>query len=466
MKGITKRVVLSYFLIIFLTVAVLEIFLITAIKRYYYTNMQNLISNQLMSSADFYNNYFSSSSLEKNVQDNADIFWKNTDAEVQIIDKNKKMLMDSIGNFTEKPVNDNDVNEALDGTLGVYITNDKNNGDKMMYVSYPLKSIDQIEGVLRFAVSLSGIDKTVSRITNIFIIIGTIVIILSGLISILLSNSIVKPLKQVTSAAKKIASGRFTEKLNIERNDEIGELSATFNFMAEEILKNDKLKNEFIASVSHELRTPLTSIKGWAATIKAGDLENKAEILDGLDIIEKESDRLTLLVEELLDFSRLISGKISLSKDYMDINNNLRYIEKQFMPRAARQNINFIVETEEALPLFYGDSNRINQVIINVLDNAFKFTREDGVVELSAYKKQNNIIIKVRDTGIGIPKEDLPFVTEKFFKGKSNLSKNGLGLSISKEIITLHHGTIEIFSENEKGTEVYITLPAEEGELT
>lgn len=423
--------------------------------------MQNLISSQIMASADFYNNYFSSSSLENNIQDNADIFWKNTNAEVQIIDKNRKMLMDSIGNFTEDLIYDSDVNEALEGKLGSFVGIDKNSGEKLMYVSYPLKSLNEIEGALRFAVSLSEVDRTIRRITNIFLGIGVIVILISGMVSLLISNSIVKPIKEVTSVAKKIAAGRFNEKLTIHRNDEIGELSQTFNFMAEEILKNDRLKNEFIASVSHELRTPLTSIKGWAATIKLSDLENKAEILDGLDIIEKESDRLTSMVEELLDFSRLISGKLSLSKDYMDIKNNLKYIEKQFSLRAVRQKLNFKVIIEENLPLLFADSNRINQVIINLLDNAFKFTEEDGIVELSACKKDNSIILKVKDSGIGIPSEELPFVMEKFFKGKSSLSKTGLGLSISKEIVTMHNGNIEITSEYGKGTEAIVILPAE-----
>jgi len=465
LKGITRRLVLSYFFIIFITVAVLEAFLITALNKYYYSNMQNLLSNQITAAADFYNNYFSSSSLEKNVQDNADIFWKNTNAEVQIINKNNKLLMDSIGYFTDKSINDSDVDKALQGNLGVYIANDKNNSDKMMYVSYPLKSMGQIEGALRFAVSLSDVDKTIKRITNIFLLIGALVIIISGIIGIMLSNTIVKPIKEVTVAAKKIASGRFNEKLNIQRNDEIGELSSTFNNMAEEILTNDRLKNEFIGSVSHELRTPLTSIKGWAATIKAGNLEDKAEAMDGLDIIEKESDRLTLLVEELLDFSRLISGKISLTKDYIDIMNNIKYIEKQFIPRANRQEIHFNVKVEKNLPILYADPNRINQVIINVLDNSFKFTNAEGIVELSSYRKGNNVIIKVEDNGIGIPKEDLPFVKDKFYKGKSAMSKTGLGLSISNEIVSLHHGNIEIFSELGKGTQVYISLPIEDGEI-
>jgi signal transduction histidine kinase len=265
--------------------------------------------------------------------------------------------------------------------------------------------------------------------------------------------------------AEKIAQGKFNERLSIHRKDEIGTLSMAFNSMTEEILKNDKLKNEFIASVSHELRTPLTSIKGWASTLRTGHLDNKGEIIDGLNIIEKESDRLTLMVEELLDFSRFISGKVSLKKDHIDIRNNLLYLEKQFMPRAKRQNINFEVKIQENISLIFADENRVNQVIINVLDNAFKFTPADGKVEMECSQEEDSIVIKVSDTGMGIPKDELPHVMEKFFKGKSSMSKNGLGLSISKEIMELHGGAINIVSSYGEGTKVTIKFPVDkEGE--
>ncbi len=465
MKSITQRLVLSYFIVIFITVSVLEVFLISALDKYYNNNMKELVGNQIKASADFYNNYFSSSSLEKNIEDNADIFWKNTNAEVQIINKDKKMLLDSVGNFTEQKVVAEDVERALAGKLSSTTAVDKSTGERIMYMSYPLMSSGKIEGVLRFVTSLSEVDEITKRITYIFASIGLVVIAISSLISIKISNSIVKPVKEVTNMAKRIAEGNFNERLNIHRKDEIGTLSMAFNSMTEEILKNDKLKNEFIASVSHELRTPLTSIKGWASTLRTGYLDNKSEIIDGLNIIEKESDRLTLMVEELLDFSRFISGKVSLKKDHIDIRNNLLYLEKQFMPRAKRQNINFEVKIQENMNLIFADENRVNQVIINVLDNAFKFTPADGKVEMNCAEKEDKIVIKVSDTGMGIPKDELPHVMEKFFKGKSSMSKNGLGLSISKEIMELHGGAINIESSYGEGTTVTIKFPIDkEGE--
>lgn len=459
MRGIKARLVWSYLLVIFLTAITLEFFFIASIEKYYYKNMETLLSNQIKISASFYSNYFSSSTLKENVENNADIFWKNTSAEVQIIDVSGKMLMDSIGDLNDNAIEDTDVKKALLGELGTSIKKDKTTKENLMYVSYPLKSSNRIEGVLRFVTSLSEVDALIHKISFIFIGVGALVIVISGVSSIFISNTIVEPLEAVTNLAKQFASGNFNERLKKRRNDEIGELSDTFNFMAEEIQKSQKLKNEFIASVSHELRTPLTSIKGWAATISSGTLEDKSEILDGLNIIEKESDRLTEMVEELLDFSKFISGKAPLRKEFISVQNVIAYIEKQFMPKSLRHNINFTVTIEDDLPLIFADEKRINQVIINILDNAFNFTKEGGKVTLEACKLSNNICIIIKDNGIGIPPQDLPRVTEKFFKGRTSMSQNGIGLSLCREIIEMHNGKLEIFSEYGKGTDVKLFFP-------
>ncbi len=461
MKGIKGRLIGSYIFIVAITVAILDIFLVAAIRGYYYKNIENMLSNQIKVSVDFYNSYLSSSNLKKNIQDNTDIFWKNTSAEVQIIDTSGEMLMDSIGNFIPGKVPGNDIEDALRGEMGTYTGKDVNTKEKIMCVSYPLKSSDKIEGVLRFVTSLSEVDKVITKITLILILIGITVIIISSVVGIFLSNTIVKPLDGLTDMARKIASGRFNERIVNKRNDEIGQLSDTLNFMADEIVKNDKLKNEFVASISHELRTPLTSIKGWASTIRTGSLEDKQEIIDGLEIIEKESDRLSKLVEELLDFSKFVSGKIVMQKDFVDMKNTISHIQKQMMPRAQRQKITFDVHLEE-LPLMLIDENRIKQVLINILDNAFNFTPEGGCISLNLRKSNYALFITVKDSGVGISQEDLPKVTEKFFKGKNSKAGNGIGLSICSEIVSMHNGQIAINSEEGKGTIVQIILPIEE----
>ncbi|MBA5850066.1 HAMP domain-containing histidine kinase [Clostridium sp. cel8] len=449
----------SYLIIIITTVFVLETFLILSIKRYYYKNMENVVTNQIKVSVDFYNSYLSSSTLEKNIRDNADIFWKNTSAEVQVIDTSGYMLMDSIGNYIPGKIEGEDIEQALKGDIGSYIYVDKNTNEKLLCISSPLKSKGKIEGVLRFVTSLSHVDYVIGKIAIMLIFIGFIVILIAGLISVSMSNTIIKPLNEVTDMARKMARGRFKERIRKKRNDEIGELQDTLNFMADEILKNDQLKNEFVASISHELRTPLTSIKGWASTMRTGDLEDKKDIMDGLDIIEKESDRLTSMVEELLDFSKFISGKITLKRDYVDIKNTIHYMKKQMSLRAARQKLKFNVNVDDNIPLMLLDENRIKQLLTNLLDNSFKFTEEGDTVELTAKAVGNNLILIVKDNGIGIPESELPRVTEKFFKGKSDKSSNGIGLSICKEIANLHGGKLNIKSKYGEGTEVLVSIP-------
>ncbi len=459
LKGIRTRLVGSHLIVIFIAVIILDFMLITSLRQYFYRNAADMLYNQIKISADYYNGYLSSDSLKENIRDNADMFWKNTTAEVQVIDLNGNILMDSIGAIQDGRINTSDYHKALSGDSGRWIGNVSYDNEKVLSVSYPLKVGTETVGVLRFVTSLKEINKSIDGLSYILIITGIIVIVLSGLFSIFLSNTILEPLKEITIAAENMASGKFNKKVVKRYNDEIGKLSDTLNYMSDEILNNERLKNEFISSISHELRTPLTSIKGWAITINSGSLEDKESIKEGLEIIEKESDRLSSLVEELLDFSKLSSGKIVLTLKESNITTIIEYVKKQLTPRAIRQNIDFTLTYENFLPLIFIDENRIKQVLINLIDNAFNFTPQGGSVSISISKDDTFIVIAVKDSGCGIPADELPQVTEKFFKGKSSNSKNGIGLSICDEIIKLHNGELKITSEENSGTEVYVSLP-------
>ena len=232
--------------------------------------------------------------------------------------------------------------------------------------------------------------------------------------------------------------------------------------MAEEILKREQIKNDFISSISHELRTPLTSIKGWAITLKSEEFRDDELLIDGLNIIETESDRLAQMVEDLLDFSRFISGRITLEKEAFNLRDTLNMIATQYSPRAKSNNIKFILNISDEIQTILADENRIKQVLINLLDNSLKFTPEGGEVFLSAYKEDKNIILSVKDNGIGIPEEDLPNVKEKFYRGKNKNANSGIGLSICDEIMKLHDGELEIESKVNEGTIVRAILPIKE----
>ncbi|EJO5346312.1 HAMP domain-containing histidine kinase [Clostridium botulinum] len=456
--SVKKRLMVNFILIIIISVFILEFLLIIFTKHYYYKNLEDAISNQIKTSAEFYNKYFSNSPLEDNVLDNVDVFWRQTSAQVQIIDTNGKVLMDSIGVSHKNDIKTSDVEKALKGEKGVWVGNVDYDTSGVMAVSYSLKSDNKIVGVLRFITSLKYVNRDITKIALGFIFIGLVVILISGLVSLFLANSITEPIKELTYVANKMASGNFKAKSEKMFDDEFGDMSDTLNYMANEIVKKEQLKNEFISSVSHELRTPLTSIKGWAITLNSNEVD-KEILKDGLKIIEEESERLSGMVEELLDFSKFVSGKMKLNKEEINVCEIIDTVRKQLEPYAYRNKVNFKASCINKLPNIYGDKNRIKQVLINLLDNAFKFSNEGGLVELKAKCKEEYIIIIVKDTGVGISKEDLPRVKEKFYKGNSGKSRNGIGLSICDEIIKHHNGVLNIESEENKGTTILVKLP-------
>ena len=457
-KSIRTKLLLNFILIVLISVSTFDALLIYFVRQHYYSNLEALMTSQIKTSVEFYQRFFSDSSLEENVLYNVDVFWSQTDAQVQIISKDGTVLMDSIGVKHEKPLTSPDITTALNGGKGKWVGNVDYDKDKVMAIAYPLVRDNKTEGVLRFVASLRDVNREVRKISILFLSVGMVIIILVFSLSLFMADSIVNPLKELTHIALKMAKGNYSVRCKKYKEDEINKLSNTLNYMAEEIINRDTIKNEFIASVSHELRTPLTAIKGWAVTLN-NDMEDTAILKDGLDIIVKESDRLSTMVEELLDFSRFVTGKIILNMEEVTTEEFIKYIRKFMEVRAAKEGIEYGIIKDELPITFIADVNRFKQVLINVLDNAFKFTPRGGRVELSICKEGDFMTFKVSDTGIGISKEDLPKVKERFFKGKSSKSQTGLGLSISDEIIKLHSGSLIFKSELDRGTDVYIRIP-------
>ena len=314
-RSIKTRLVLSFMLIIIITVSILEIVLINGIRSYYYQNVEDILTNQIEFSTNFYTRYFTSSSIEDILIDDIDIFWQHTTAQVQIFSLEGDLLMDSLGVARSVDMQKSDIQDAIENGKGIWSGYINYDVDPVMAVSMPLRFQGSPIGIIRFISSLKHTNDVIGEISKFLITMGIMVVLITGLFSIFLANTIIRPLKEVTGVAERLASGQFKSRSKVEINDEIGRLSQTLNYMADEILRKEQLKNDFISSVSHELRTPLTSIKGWAITLNSEDIPDKDLLEDGLKIIEEESDRLTQMVEELLDFSRFTSGRISLEKD-------------------------------------------------------------------------------------------------------------------------------------------------------
>ena len=289
------------------------------------------------------------------------------------------------------------------------------------------------------------------------------IIILSNLYFI---RSIIIPVKEVNETTKKISEGDYSVRIEKKYNDEIGDLCDAINNMAEEISTTDKMKNDFISTISHELRTPLTSIKGWGETLTFGMDDSVDDITrKGLEVIVKEASRLEGFVEELLDFSRLQSGRMKLRLAQTDIFAELDETVFTFRERALREDIGVKYSIPEAPAIAEADANRLRQVFLNILDNALKYSIAASTIfvkaEFTKLDDENFVKISIADQVFGISKEDLPHVKDKFYKANVSVKGSGIGLAVTNEIITIHNGKLEIDSVEGKGTLVTIYLPIE-----
>lgn len=464
-EGLRKKIIKNYFTIIIITITLFEGLFLLYIQNYYYDYARQLldvrVSNYLEQSQSIYEE---SKSFETKIND---IIQKhgietNSKFSVQIIDKNKTLIIDQYGFKSNKKMNYEDIDRALKDfkKLYPYTYNLPGTGEHVMSVSVPIKVNNIIEGCIRYTVSLEKIDTTIVQLGLGLILAGILILLITISISLKFAETLIKPLRELKQFANELAHGNFNIKLqntNIS-DDEIGDLAETFIHMAEEIDKSEKLKEEFISSISHELRTPLTSIKGWSETLGyEGITQDELDL--GLGIIQDETERLIKLVEELLDFSRLSSDRIKLQIDMVDIEGLVRGVVNQLKIKAIEKNISLISAIGSGIiEDVHGDKNRLRQVLINLIQNAIKFTPEGGDIIVKMSQDEEFTTIKVEDSGTGIEKQNLDKVLDKFFQEDYNKAGSGLGLAISNEIVKLHGGEMKIESEKGVGTIITFTI--------
>ncbi len=464
-EGLRKKIIKNYFTIIIITVALFEGLFIFYIQNYYYDYVRQSLKGQVDYTNAVYNTITQEgSSFEikvKNIIDKENVGAKSKYA-IQIIDKNKNIILDSYGFKVKEKADFEDVERALNDTkeLTPHTYRMASTKEHVMSISVPLKTNNIIEGAVRYTVSLDKIDNTIFKLTLGLILAGICILLIAISLSLRFAETLIQPLRELKQFANELAHGNYSIKLkntNIS-DDEIGDLAQTFEHMAAEIDKSEKLKEEFISSISHELRTPLTSIKGWSETLAyEGITQDELDL--GLGIIQDETERLIKLVTELLDFSRLSSDRIKLQIDMVDIKTLVVSVVNQLKVKSAEKNISLSFEFEdEAIENIQGDKNRLRQVLINLVQNAIKFTSEGGYVKLVASQGEEFTTIKVIDDGCGIETENLDKVLDKFFQEDYNKAGSGLGLAISHEIVKLHGGNMILQSQKDIGTTITITI--------
>ena len=314
-------------------------------------------------------------------------------------------------------------------------------------------------GAYRWITTLENADRRVSGLIITLVVTGLLVLAFCAFSGLFFIKSIVTPIRDVSNIARKIAMGDFGSRIEITKNDEIGELCDTINYMASELSQAENMKNDFISSVSHELRTPLTAIKGWGETVKMSIGTDEALVKRGIDVVLSEADRLSGLVEELLDFSRMETGRLSVVSQPLNISELLTESVDMYIELARQQGIELVFTRPAEDVTVLGDPNRLKQVFINIIDNAVKYTEKGGQVLVDQITEEGCVRITVKDTGVGIPAQDIDRVKEKFYKANKTVRGSGIGLAVADEIIKQHKGLLFLESTEGVGTTVTIVLP-------
>ena len=330
-----------------------------------------------------------------------------------------------------------------------------------MAVSSPMiYSNGEVIGVLRYVTATRLLD---GQILHLFLVsMGALAgIVLAALVS---SNfylqSILNPVAEITEKAKRIASGTYGIQIQSRYDDELGDLADTINELSSKINQNEKMQAEFISSLSHELRTPLTAITGWSETLLNSESLDQ-DTQRGMKIILREGKRLNEMVVELLDFTRIQDGRMTLNVEPTDIRAEFEDTVFMYGSRLSQDGIRLeYLENDQQIPEITCDPKRLRQVFLNILDNAAKHGGEGGRIEASMGYENEAVVVQIRDYGPGIPEDELPLVKKKFYKGSSKARGTGIGLAVCDEIIQMHGGTLELTNAEGGGTLVTVRLPA------
>lgn len=470
LTGITKRWATNTLLITALVLLVLVasgILFVVEYYRNYVTGYLSAYANETVTT--YFTPYVDGGDdiFEQKAKEYVDSFSDKSRVEVQVINRYGKVSVSSSGFALKDTLADmDDVQKAASSTTGICKWfGFSSSGEHIVSVAMALPNNSQGEfsGAVRFITSMRGIDRQIIGFVLVLFAVYVVALLFVALSGVFFIQTIVSPVQKINETAKLIAEGNYDVRIETagKENDEITELAESINTMISEVAVTDKMKNDFISTVSHELRTPLTAIKGWGEMLKELDGEDREISRRGTEVIINEADRLSGLVEELLDFSRMQSGNMTLRLEKIDVLAELDEAVFVFKERSKRDGIEITYNAPDIPAPMMGDPNRIKQVFVNVLDNAFKYNKQGGHVDVEAHTDDGVLTINVSDTGCGIAPEDLPNVKKKFYKANLQVRGSGIGLAVVDEIVKLHNGAFEINSEVDVGTTVTIVFPIE-----
>lgn len=467
------KLVSTYFIVMIISFILLAIGLSFWFEKYYYNQRKQAMLSEAVIFNKLYEEYYSGKIEQNNLDMELYVLDKYLNTRIWIVDNYK--FVRSVSNTEDnnliwKQITNTEIDKVIskgEVIIKEGIFNERFN-TSVLTIAYPIKIYNEIKGAVIMNSPIYEIKNTLRNVYFVIWIFTIFAIIVSTILIYYLSQGIlIKPLNEINKTAKEISKGEFQKRVKIKSRDEIGQLAESFNYMADSLQNLENLRRDFIANVSHELRSPLTSIRGFVQGIIDGTIpEEKHE--QYLNIVLNESKRLSRLISDILDLSRLESGQFSMNNTSFDINELIRINIIRFENEIENKKINVDVILTENELYTLGDRDRIGQVISNLIDNALKFTPQNGLIGIYTKIENKKVIVSVKDTGCGIAQNELKLIWDRFHmvdKSRTNKKGTGLGLSIARQIINQHGENIWVESKEKEGSIFSFSLKLDENKL-
>ncbi len=468
-SGIRSRWMMNVASIMVVLVVLVAAAAALAISSYYYSFMRTGLETQLKTTTDFFENYVSDTTegFYNSIYGLTQDFEEKNSLELEFINTRGEILTSSFGLASGSRPETQDVTGALQNqTITAFRGRDTRTGEHILAVSGPIYDRNgELAGVLRLVTSLRLVNRQILLWVGAMALAALFVILMIWVTGMYFIHSIVTPVETITETTKRIAGGGYgtqIQKKFAENDDEIGELTRAINNLSLQISQTEKMQSEFLSSVSHELRTPLTAISGWGETLIGSEQMDPQDTRRGIVTILKETKRLTSLVEELLEFSRIQDGRFKLNVEICDLRSVFEDTIFMYGSRLAQEGVELeYAENDDDIPEISCDPERMKQVFLNILDNAAKYGGSGKRIFCDLRADAERLFVTIRDFGPGIPEDELPLVKKKFYKGSSKGRGSGIGLAVCEEIVTMHGGTLDIANAGDEfgGCKVTICLP-------
>lgn len=454
----------TYLLLLVIALMIINVFVYDNVKKSYISEKEasfltqaNILTTRALLAVEESNSELNHLLLNQMMEEMSRLI----NGRILVIDSSKTIIYDSYNDMRSMYLEDEQVSRALKGESSTMLYHQTKHG-KTMYVAVPMIYFDKILGVVFLSVSLEEVYSRILNVRDFLILISVVTLMLITFISIFLANVISEPIKNLTAAMQSTALGKLNQRVEIEGNDEIGQLARAYNYMSTKLSQIDQQRSDFVANVSHELKTPLSSMKLLAESILLQPDTEKGIYREFLMDIDSEIDRLNEIIESLLAMVDLSEENLNLNFELTYVNYLVEKVVGVIRPLAEKKDIRILVNQWEKIQI-YLDQGKVHQALINIIYNAVKYTDVGGRVIITITREGKYAVIKIMDNGIGIAAESLPYIFERFYRVDSARSRKtggtGLGLSISKQIITLHQGIIDVESQLNVGTTFYIKLP-------